>query len=57
MWPRWKGSGSTWTSWSTTPKRLVEPTEVAGLALWLAGPQASMATGATFTLDGGWTAK
>jgi hypothetical protein len=23
----------------------------------LAGPQASMATGATFTLDGGWTAK
>jgi hypothetical protein len=23
----------------------------------LAGPQASMATGTTFTLDGGWTAK
>jgi 3-hydroxybutyrate dehydrogenase len=38
-------------------KRLVEPAEVAGLMLWLAGPQASMATGATFTLDGGWTAK
>ncbi len=37
-------------------KRLVEPAEVAGLALWLAGPQASMATGTTFTLDGGWTA-
>ncbi len=38
-------------------KRLVEPAEVAGLALWLAGPEASMATGSTFTLDGGWTAK
>jgi 3-hydroxybutyrate dehydrogenase len=38
-------------------KRLVEPAEIAGLVLWLAGPQASMATGATFTLDGGWTAK
>jgi 3-hydroxybutyrate dehydrogenase len=38
-------------------KRLVEPAEVAGLAAWLAGPQASMATGSTFTLDGGWTAK
>jgi 3-hydroxybutyrate dehydrogenase len=41
----------------TAVKRLVEPAEVAGLVLWLAGPQASMATGATFTLDGGWTAK
>ena len=38
-------------------KRLVEPAEVAGLVLWLAGPQASMATGTTFTLDGGWTAR
>jgi 3-hydroxybutyrate dehydrogenase len=38
-------------------KRLVEPAEVAGLVLWLAGPQAGMATGASFTLDGGWTAK
>jgi 3-hydroxybutyrate dehydrogenase len=38
-------------------KRLVEPAEVAGLVVWLAGPQAGMATGATFTLDGGWTAK
>jgi 3-hydroxybutyrate dehydrogenase len=41
----------------TAVKRLVEPAEVAGLVLWLAGPQASMATGTTFTLDGGWTAK
>ncbi len=38
-------------------KRLVEPGEVADLALWLAGPQAAMATGASFTLDGGWSAK
>ena len=38
-------------------KRMVEPAEVAGLVLWLAGPQAGMATGTTFTLDGGWTAR
>jgi 3-hydroxybutyrate dehydrogenase len=38
-------------------KRLVEPEEVADLALWLAGPRAAMATGASFTLDGGWSAK
>jgi 3-hydroxybutyrate dehydrogenase len=38
-------------------KRLVEPEEVASLVLWLAGPQAAMATGASFTLDGGWSAK
>ncbi len=38
-------------------KRLVEPAEIAGLVLWLAGPQAGMATGTTFTLDGGWTAR
>ena len=38
-------------------KRLVEPEEVADLALWLASPQAAMATGTSFTLDGGWSAK
>jgi len=38
-------------------KRLVEPAEVASLVRWLAGPQAGMATGASFSLDGGWTAK
>ena len=37
-------------------KRLIEPDEVAGLALWLAGPDASMATGTSFTVDGGWSA-
>jgi 3-hydroxybutyrate dehydrogenase len=38
-------------------KRLVEPDEIAQLALWLAGPGAGMATGSTFTIDGGWSAK
>jgi len=38
-------------------KRLVEPAEVAELVCWLARPAASMATGTSFTLDGGWTAK
>jgi 3-hydroxybutyrate dehydrogenase len=38
-------------------KELVEPAEVADLVVWLAGPGARMATGTSFTLDGGWTAK
>lgn len=38
-------------------KRLVEPAEVAGLALWLAGPDAGMVTGASYTMDGGWSAR
>jgi 3-hydroxybutyrate dehydrogenase len=38
-------------------KRLVEPAEVAELAVWLAGPGAGMATGSSFTIDGGWSAK
>jgi 3-hydroxybutyrate dehydrogenase len=38
-------------------KRLVEPAEVAELVVWLAGPTAGMASGSSFTLDGGWTAK
>ncbi|MDF2666968.1 MAG: bdhA [Microbacterium sp.] len=37
-------------------KRLVEPEEVASLALWLAGPDAGMVTGASYTMDGGWSA-
>lgn len=37
-------------------KRLVEPSEVASLALWLAGPDAGMVTGASYTMDGGWSA-
>ena len=38
-------------------KRLVEPEEVASLALWLAGPSAGMVTGASYTIDGGWSAR
>lgn len=38
-------------------KRLVEPTEVASLVGWLTGPDGSMVTGASWTIDGGWTAR
>jgi 3-hydroxybutyrate dehydrogenase len=38
-------------------KRLVEPEEVAALVGWLASAQAGMVTGASYTMDGGWTAR
>ncbi|WP_188675168.1 3-hydroxybutyrate dehydrogenase [Subtercola lobariae] len=38
-------------------KRMVEPADVASLALWLAGPHAGMVTGASYTIDGGWSAQ
>ena len=38
-------------------KRLVEPDEVAGLVAWLAGRDAGMVTGASYTMDGGWSAR
>jgi 3-hydroxybutyrate dehydrogenase len=41
----------------TAIKRLVEPDEVASLVAWLAGPDAAMVTGASYTMDGGWTAQ
>jgi 3-hydroxybutyrate dehydrogenase len=37
-------------------KRLVEPEEVAALALFLCGKNADSVTGSSFCLDGGWTA-
>lgn len=37
-------------------KRLVEPAEVGGLALWLATEHAALVSGASYTIDGGWTA-
>lgn len=37
-------------------KRLVEPEEVASLVGWLASPAAGMVTGASYTMDGGWSA-
>lgn len=41
----------------TAVKRLVEPDEVASLALWLTGEQSGMVTGASLTMDGGWSAR
>jgi 3-hydroxybutyrate dehydrogenase len=38
-------------------KRLVEPEEVASLVGWLTGPDAAMVTGASWTMDGGWSAR
>lgn len=38
-------------------KRLIEPSEVASLAAWLASDHAGMVTGASYTMDGGWTAR
>ena len=38
-------------------KRLVEPEEVGSLVGWLASPNASMVTGASYTMDGGWSAR
>ena len=38
-------------------KRLIEPREVADLALFLASDAAAAITGAAFTIDGGWTAR
>ncbi|MDH6575055.1 3-hydroxybutyrate dehydrogenase [Kitasatospora sp. MAP5-34] len=41
----------------TAVKRLIEPEEIAGLALWLCSPHASYLTGASLPVDGGWTAR
>lgn len=38
-------------------KQLVEPEEVASLVGWLASPHARMVTGASYTMDGGWSAR
>jgi 3-hydroxybutyrate dehydrogenase len=38
-------------------KRLVEPEEVAALVGWLASPHAGMVTGASYIMDGGWSAR
>lgn len=40
-----------------TVKRLVEPEEVASLVAWLAQEDAGMVTGASYTMDGGWSAR
>jgi 3-hydroxybutyrate dehydrogenase len=38
-------------------KRLLEPEEVADLVLWLCGDTASMVTGTSYLMDGGWSAR
>ena len=38
-------------------KRLVEPAEVASLVGWLTSENAGMVTGASYTMDGGWSAR
>jgi 3-hydroxybutyrate dehydrogenase len=38
-------------------KRLIEPEDVAEMVAYLCGPQAAMLTGASLSLDGGWTAQ
>jgi 3-hydroxybutyrate dehydrogenase len=38
-------------------KRLLEPEEVAEMAAYLCAPHASFITGASFVMDGGWTAR
>lgn len=38
-------------------KRLLEPAEVADLALWLCGDTAASVTGSSYAMDGGWTAR
>lgn len=38
-------------------KRLVEPHEVGSLIAWLSSPDAAMVTGASYTMDGGWSAR
>ena len=38
-------------------KRLIEPEAVAELAAYLCGPKASFITGASLTIDGGWSAR
>lgn len=38
-------------------KELLDPTEVASLVGWLASDSARMVTGASYTMDGGWSAR
>ena len=38
-------------------KRLIEPAEVGSLVAWLASDDATMVTGSSYTMDGGWSAR
>lgn len=41
----------------TAIKRLIEPTDVASVVLWLCGAHSDHVTGSSFSIDGGWTAQ
>ena len=41
----------------TAVKRLIEPEQVASLVAWLCSEDAAMVSGASYTMDGGWTAR
>jgi 3-hydroxybutyrate dehydrogenase len=38
-------------------KRLIEPDEIASMALYLCGPNSNSISGASFLIDNGWTAR
>jgi 3-hydroxybutyrate dehydrogenase len=38
-------------------KRLIEPEEIASMALYLCGPNSNSISGSTFVIDNGWTAR
>jgi 3-hydroxybutyrate dehydrogenase len=38
-------------------KRLIEPEEIASMALYLCGPNSNSITGSSFVIDNGWTAR
>jgi 3-hydroxybutyrate dehydrogenase len=38
-------------------KRLIEPEEIASMALYLCGPNSNSITGSSFAIDNGWTAR
>ena len=50
-------SGATSSSGSPRLHRIGEPMEVAGAVVFLASPAASLITGETLLIDGGWTAR
>jgi len=41
----------------STVKRLIDPSDVASLAVLLCSPQMSMVNGSSYVMDGGWTAR